>query len=56
MSGANAITLERENVISQEGIGTKPIEINVGRVITWTLIFTNTYFVFYFFAKLFKWI
>ena len=30
------------------------IEIDLSRVATWTLIFTNTFFVTYFFAKLFQ--
>ena len=32
----------------------KRIEINLERVAVWTLIFTNAFFVSYFFAKLFK--
>ncbi len=32
----------------------KKIEINLERVAVWTLIFTNAFFVSYFFAKLFK--
>jgi hypothetical protein len=32
------------------------IEISFERVVIWTLIFTNAFFVPYFFAKLFRWI
>ncbi len=32
------------------------IEINSGRIASWTLVFTNVFFVSYFFAKLFQWI
>lgn len=32
----------------------KRIEINIERVAIWTLIFTNAFFISYFFAKLFK--
>jgi len=34
----------------------REIEINFQRVASWTLIFTNTFFLTYFFAKLFRWI
>jgi len=36
--------------------GPSRTEINFKRVATWTLIFTNAFFVSYFFAKLFQWI
>jgi hypothetical protein len=32
----------------------RKIEVNAERVAIWTLIFTNTFFVTYFFAKLFQ--
>jgi len=34
----------------------RKIEISFKRVIRWTLVFTNAFFVSYFFAKLFLWI
>jgi hypothetical protein len=34
----------------------KKIEISFERVAGWTLIFTNAFFVSYFFAKLFQWV
>jgi len=34
----------------------RKIEISFERVVIWTLIFTNAFFVPYFFAKLFRWI
>jgi hypothetical protein len=36
--------------------GVKKVEMSLERVITWTLIFTNAFFISYFFAKLFQWI
>jgi hypothetical protein len=32
------------------------IEISFRRVVCWALVFTNAFFVSYFFAKLFRWI
>ena len=32
------------------------IEIRFGRVAIWTLVFTNTFFVSYFFARVFQWV
>jgi hypothetical protein len=32
------------------------IELDPKRIASWTLIFTNAFFVSYFFAKLFQWI
>jgi hypothetical protein len=40
-------------VEAEEG---RKIEINFKRVIGWTLIFTNAFFITYFFVKLFQWI
>jgi len=34
----------------------RKIEISFRRVVGWTLVFTNAFFVSYFFAKLFRWI
>lgn len=36
--------------------GAKRLVISVKRVITWTLIFTNVFFLSYFFGMLFGWI
>jgi hypothetical protein len=36
--------------------GVKRVEINFERVVVWTLVFTNTFFSAYFFAKLFQWV
>jgi len=40
----------------QEIEGVRKVEISLKRVVTWTLIFTNAFFVSYFFVKLFQWI
>jgi hypothetical protein len=34
----------------------REIEISFKRVVLWTLVFTNAFFVPYFLAKLFRWI
>jgi hypothetical protein len=34
----------------------RKIEINFRRVVRWALVFTNAFFVSYFFARLFRWI
>lgn len=34
----------------------RKIEISFERVVRWTLVFTNAFFVSYFFAKLFLWV
>jgi hypothetical protein len=34
----------------------RKIEISLERVASWSLIFTNAFFVSYFFAKLFQWV
>jgi len=34
----------------------RKIEISFQRVASWTLVFTNAFFISYFFAKLFHWI
>jgi len=41
--------------IRETGEGRR-IEIDSRRIASWTLIFTNAFFVSYFFAKLFQWI
>ena len=40
----------------QETEDGRKIEISFERVASWTLVFTNAFFVSYFFAKLLKWI
>jgi hypothetical protein len=40
-------------VETEEG---RKIEINFERVISWTLLFTNGFFISYFFVKLFQWV
>jgi hypothetical protein len=40
-------------VETEEG---RKIEINFERVISWTLLFTNAFFISYFFVKLFQWV
>ncbi len=54
MNGANTLSLTGEKAAYVESTWTGKIEIDAGRVATWTLIFTNTFFVSYFFAKLFQ--
>lgn len=54
MNGASAISLERKKTANRENVWANRIEVDPGRVATWTLIFTNTFFVSYFFAKLFQ--
>ena len=34
----------------------RKIEINIERVVIWSLVFTNLFSISYFFAKLFKWV
>jgi hypothetical protein len=40
-------------VETEEG---RKIEINFERVISWTLLFTNAFFISYFFVKLYQWV
>jgi hypothetical protein len=54
MNGAGSLSLTREKAGHGENTWPSRIEIDAGRVATWTLIFTNTFFVSYFFAKLFQ--
>jgi hypothetical protein len=56
MNGAATISLGKEETIFKENLETMRIEINLGRIAAWTLIFTNSFFVSYFFAKLFQWV
>jgi len=47
----------KEEVLTVRGVdGARRIEISVKRVMVWTLIFTNVFFISYFFGKLFRWI
>jgi len=53
---------EEENMIREEVLGVREvegvrkIEISFKRVATWALVFTNVFFVSYFFGKLFQWV
>jgi hypothetical protein len=49
MSGKEILGIQE----TEEG---RKIEINFERVVLWTLVFTNAFFVSYFFAKLFQWV
>ena len=47
----------KEEVFTVRGVnGARRVQISVKRVIVWTLIFTNVFFVSYFFGKLLRWI
>jgi len=47
----------REEVLGvREVEGVRKIEISIERVATWALVFTNVFFVSYFFGKLFQWV
>ncbi len=52
MNGATALSPDR--AVCEAGM--KTTRINVNRVAAWTLIFTNTFFVSYFVAKLLRWV
>ncbi len=54
MNGANPFSLDKDKTNYWEEIGTSSIDINLKRIVTWTLIFTNAFFVSYFFARLFR--
>ena len=54
MNGVNAIGLNERKPVFRREVWVNKLEIDAGRVTTWTLIFTNTFFVSYFFAKLFQ--
>ena len=49
MSGKEMLGIQE----TEEG---RNIEISFQRVASWVLIFTNAFFVSYFFAKLFQWV
>ena len=50
------ITYSPDKAVCESRVETKRIEINPGRIAAWTLIFTNTFFVSYFVAKLLRWV
>jgi hypothetical protein len=56
MNGATTLTLGKEKTIYKVNVETRKTEINPDRIAIWTLIFTNTFFVSYFLAKLFQYI
>ena len=56
MDRMNALSLDTEKIIHKGDGKMERIEIHLDRVAVWTLIFTNTVFIAYFFAKLFRWI
>ena len=56
MNGAATLGLGKEKRVYKENAETRRTEINLDRVAAWTLIFTNTFFVSYFFAKLIQWV
>jgi len=48
--------MSRDQILGiREEEGVRRIEISLERVASWTLLFTNAFFVTYFFAKLFQW-
>jgi hypothetical protein len=49
MTGEEILAIQE----TEEG---RKIEISFRRVVIWTLVFTNVFFVSYFFAKLFQWV
>jgi hypothetical protein len=49
MSGKEILGVQE----TEEG---RKVEVSFERVASWTLVFTNAFFVSYFFAKLLKWI
>jgi hypothetical protein len=56
MNGVATLGLEKEKTVYKGNLETRRIEINLDRVAAWTLIFTNMFFVSYFFAKLIQWV
>jgi hypothetical protein len=56
MNGAATLGLGKEKTVYKENLETRRIEINLDRVAAWTLVFTNMFFVSYFFAKLIQWV
>ena len=48
--------MSRDQILGiREEEGVRRVEISLERVASWTLVFTNAFFVTYFFAKLFQW-
>ncbi len=56
MNGSHVLHLTKNYRVAEETLGIKGAEISLGRVATWTTIFTNTFFIAYFFMKLFQWV
>ncbi len=56
MNGATTLGLGKDMTIYRESVETRRIEIKLDRIAAWTLIFTNTFFVSYFLAKLVQWV
>ena len=56
MNGAATLGLGKEKTDYKGNLETGKIEINLNRIVAWTLIFTNMFFVSYFFAKLIQWV
>jgi hypothetical protein len=56
MNGATTLSLGKGKTVYKESVETRRIEINLDRIAAWTLIFTNTFFVSYFLAKLVQWV
>ena len=56
MNGATTLSLGKDKTIYKESVEARRIEINLDRIGAWTLIFTNTFFVSYFLAKLVQWV
>jgi len=56
MNGAATLSFGKEKTGYKENLETRRIEINLDRIAAWTLIFTNTFFVSYFLAKLVQWV
>ncbi len=54
MNATSAVSLREEKTTCRAGAWVDKLEIDFGRVATWTLVFTNTFFVSYFFAVLFQ--
>ena len=49
--------MNRNEVLGiEENKEVRKIEINIERVVIWSLVFTNLFSISYFFAKLFKWV
>ena len=54
MNATSAVSLGEEKTTCRAEAWVNKLEIDFGRVATWTLVFTNTFFVSYFIAKLFQ--